>query len=71
MGMNIKKGFLILITKKSIGAENGLGEKLLENFIYSLSDSIVYSKGLFIVILETEISYAVLSSISFSEIFFW
>ena len=36
---NIKKGFSILITKKSIGDENGLGEKLLENFIYSLSDS--------------------------------
>jgi len=36
---SIKKGFSILITKKSIGAENVLGEKLLEDFIYSLSDS--------------------------------
>jgi len=36
----INKGFVVMITKKSIGSENGLGEKLLEDFVYSLSNSL-------------------------------
>jgi len=36
---HIKNGFLVVLTKESIGAKNGLGEKLLEDFIYSLSNS--------------------------------
>lgn len=35
----VKKGLTVLITKKAIGNENGLGEKLLEDFICSLSNS--------------------------------
>ena len=36
---HIKSGFTIILSKKAIGNENGLGEKLLEDFIYSLSNS--------------------------------
>ena len=36
----INKGFTVMITKKAIGNENGLGEKLLIDFIYSLSNSL-------------------------------
>lgn len=36
----IKKGFTVVLTKKAIGNENGLGEKLLFDFIYSLSNSL-------------------------------
>lgn len=36
----IKNGFIVMITKKSLGNENGLGEKLLEDFIFSLSNSL-------------------------------
>lgn len=36
----VKKGFTVMFTKKTIGNENGLGEKLLEDFIYSLSNSL-------------------------------
>jgi len=36
---HINSGCTVLITKKSIGNENGLGEKLLEDFVYSLSNS--------------------------------
>ncbi len=35
----VKNGFVIMISKKAIGSENGLGEKLLEDFICSLSSS--------------------------------
>jgi len=35
----IKNGFSVVLTGKAIGNENGLGEKLLEDFIYSLSES--------------------------------
>ena len=37
---HIKNGFSIVLTKKALGNENGLGEKLLEEFIYSLSNSL-------------------------------
>ena len=36
---HVKSGFTVVLSKKSIGNENGLGEKLLEDFIYSLSNS--------------------------------
>lgn len=36
----ISKGFTVMLTKKAIGTENGLGEKLLSDFIYSLSNSL-------------------------------
>ena len=36
----VKKGFTVMLTKKAIGNENGLGEKLLSDFIYSLSNSL-------------------------------
>lgn len=35
----IKSGVTVLLTRKAIGNENGLGEKLLVDFIYSLSNS--------------------------------
>ncbi len=35
---HIKDGFVIVFSKKAIGNENELGEKLLEDFIYSLSN---------------------------------
>lgn len=37
---HIKEGFCVLITKKAIGKCNGLGEKLLEDFIFYVSDLI-------------------------------
>ena len=36
---HVKNGFTVVLSKKAIGNENGLGEKLLEDFIYSLSNS--------------------------------
>lgn len=35
----IKSGLTIVLTKKAIGNENGLGEKLMEDFLYSISNS--------------------------------
>lgn len=35
----IIKGFTILITKKTIGADNKIGEDLLEKFLYTVSES--------------------------------
>jgi len=37
---NVKKDFTVLITKTSIGKEGEIGKKLLEDFIYSLSNSL-------------------------------
>lgn len=37
---SIKKGFVVLLTKKELGNKNVLGEKLLEDFIFSLSELI-------------------------------
>ena len=37
---HIKSGFTVLITKTSIGKEGEIGKKLLEDFIYSLSNSL-------------------------------
>lgn len=37
---SIKKGFAVLLTKKEIGNKNEIGEKLLEDFIFSLSELI-------------------------------
>lgn len=36
----VKKGFVILLTKKEIGDKNSLGEKLMEDFIFSISDAV-------------------------------
>ena len=36
---HVKTGFSVILTKKALGDTNGLGEKLLEDFIYSLSNS--------------------------------
>ena len=35
---SVKKGFVVLLTKKEIGSKNALGEKLLEDFVFSLSE---------------------------------
>ena len=35
----VRSGYTILLTSTSIGNKNGLGEKLLEDFIFSLSNS--------------------------------
>lgn len=37
---SVKKGFVVVLTKNAIGVKNGLGEKLLEDFIFSLSELI-------------------------------
>ena len=36
----VKKGFVLAITKKEIGVSNDLGSKLLEDFIFSVSELI-------------------------------
>ena len=35
----VRNGYTVLLTSSSIGSKNGLGEKLLEDFIFSLSNS--------------------------------
>lgn len=35
----VKNGYTVLLTSGSMGSKNGLGEKLLEDFIFSLSNS--------------------------------
>ena len=37
----VKKGFVILLTKKSIGIENELGIKLMNDFVISISDAVM------------------------------
>lgn len=37
----VKKGFVILLTKKSIGVENELGIKLMNDFVVSISDAVM------------------------------
>ena len=38
---SVKKGFIILLTKKSIGTENELGIKLMNDFVVSMSDAVM------------------------------
>lgn len=38
---SVKKGFVILLTKKSIGIENELGIKLMNDFVVSMSDAVM------------------------------
>lgn len=37
---SVKKGFVVLLTRKEIGSKNALGEKLLQDFVFSLSELI-------------------------------
>ena len=38
---SVKKGFVVLLTKKSIGTENELGIKLMNDFVISISDAVM------------------------------
>lgn len=37
---SVKKGFVVLLSKKEIGDKNSLGEKLMEDFVFTLSEAI-------------------------------
>ena len=37
---SVKKGFVVLLTKREIGSKNELGERLLTDFVFSLSEMV-------------------------------